>query len=85
MTTCVGLLTSCSEFFSSLTPKINYSQWLLFLTLFALGVSNFGLSAILSISVPVLNMIYPMALVLILALFTIIQFKLNQGGEQDAD
>ncbi len=57
MTTCVGLLTSCSEFFSSLTPKINYSQWLLFLTLFALGVSNFGLSAILSISVPVLNMI----------------------------
>ena len=66
MTTCVGLLTSCSEFFSSLTPKINYSQWLLFLTLFALGVSNFGLSAILSISVPVLNMIYPMALVLIL-------------------
>lgn len=58
MTTCVGLLTSCSEFFSSLTPKINYSQWLLFLTLFALGVSNFGLSAILSISVPVLNMIY---------------------------
>ena len=66
MTTCVGLLTSCSEFFSSLTPKSNYSQWLLFLTLFALGVSNFGLSAILSISVPVLNMIYPMALVLIL-------------------
>ena len=39
---------------------------MLFLTLFALGVSNFGLSAILSISVPVLNMIYPMALVLIL-------------------
>lgn len=66
MTTCVGLLTSCSEFFSSLTPKINYSKWLLFLTLFALGVSNFGLSAILSISVPILNMIYPMALVLIL-------------------
>lgn len=66
MTTCVGLLTSCSEFFSSLTPKINYSKWLLFLTLFALAVSNFGLSTILSISVPVLNMLYPMALVLIL-------------------
>lgn len=66
MTTCVGLLTSCSEFFSSLTPKISYAKWLMFLTLFALVVSNFGLSAILSISVPILNMIYPMALVLIL-------------------
>ena len=49
MTTCVGLLTSFSEFFSSLTPKINYSKWLLFMTLFALAVSNFGLSTILSI------------------------------------
>ena len=66
MTTCVGLLISCSEYFSTLTKKISYKQWLTFLTLFALVVSNFGLSTILSISVPILNMLYPMALVLIL-------------------
>ena len=66
MTTCVGLLISCSEYFSTLTKRISYRQWLTILTLFALAVSNFGLSVILSISVPILNMLYPMALVLIL-------------------
>ena len=65
-TTCVGLLSSCSEFFSSLTPKISYRTWLLILTVFAFVISNFGLSAILSFSTPILNMIYPMALVLTL-------------------
>lgn len=66
MTTCVGLLTSCSEYFCSLTPRFSYQKWLIVLTLFALVVANFGLAAILSLSVPILNMLYPMALVLIL-------------------
>lgn len=66
ITTCVGLLTSCSEYFHSLTPTVSYVRYLSLLSLFAMVISNFGLSSLLEISVPILNAIYPMALIIIL-------------------
>ena len=67
LTTCVGLITSISEFFFGLFhKKLSYRFWVLCITLFAFAVCNQGLNVILSISVPVLNAIYPVAIVLII-------------------
>ena len=65
LTTCVGLITSISQYFSTLTNKLTYRQWVFLIVVFSFAVCNQGLNTILSISVPVLNAIYPVAIVLI--------------------
>lgn len=65
LTTCVGLITSCSQYFSSLTKKIEYKNWVIILTLSSMLLANMGLTQILNISVPILNAIYPIAIMLI--------------------
>lgn len=66
LTTCVGLINSISQFFSTLFKKVSYTAWVYIITAFSFLVCNQGLSAILSISIPILNAIYPVAIVLIL-------------------
>ena len=65
LTTCVGLITSISQYFCTLTSKLKYRHWVFLIVGFSFVVCNQGLNAILSISVPVLNAIYPVAIVLI--------------------
>ena len=65
LTTCVGLITSCSQYFQTLTKKINYLSWVRILTLTSMVLANMGLNKILAVSVPILNAIYPMAIMLI--------------------
>lgn len=65
LTTCVGLITSIAQYFSTLTKKITYKQWVYLIAGFSFIVCNQGLSVILSISVPVLDAIYPIAIILI--------------------
>lgn len=66
LTTCVGLINSVSQYFSTLWKKIGYRGWVFIITGFSFFISNLGLSTILSISVPILNAIYPIAIVLII-------------------
>ena len=66
LTTCVGLINSISQFFSTLFKKISYRAWVFAITGVSFLTCNLGLNAILSISVPILNAIYPVAIVLIL-------------------
>ena len=65
LTTCVGLITSCSQYFATLTSKVSYKGFVRILALLSMGIANMGLTQILSISVPVLNAIYPIAIMLI--------------------
>ena len=65
LTTSVGLITSCSQYFSTLSSKISYKSWVRILSLSSMTLANMGLNTILSISVPVLNAIYPIAIMLI--------------------
>ena len=65
LTTCIGLITSVSQYFYDLTNKMTYRKWATLWTVTALVVSNFGLNTILKLSVPVLSAIYPVSLVLI--------------------
>lgn len=66
LTTCVGLINSISQFFSTLFPRIRYRAWVIAITGFSFLVCNQGLNVILSVSIPILSAIYPMAIVLIL-------------------
>ena len=65
LTTCVGLINSISRYFSTLWSRVSYRQWVFTIVGFSFLVCNMGLSAILSVSVPVLNAIYPVSIVLI--------------------
>ncbi len=76
LTTAVGLITSISQYFSSIS-KLTYKTWVRIFTLWSLFISNFGLSTILKISVPILNLIYPLALILIILSFLNEAFKRN--------
>ena len=64
MTTCVGLLACCSEYFASF-GKLSYDKWLLILTVWSVAITNFGLTNILRFSGPLLNILYPVVIVLI--------------------
>ncbi len=66
LTTCVGLINSISLFFSQKFDKLSYRKWVFLIITFSFVVCNLGLNTILSISVPVLNAIYPISIVLIL-------------------
>lgn len=63
---CVGLICSCAEFFFLKFGKLSFSAWLWVLTVWSFLISFMGLNTILAISVPVLSVIYPVAIVVIL-------------------
>ena len=66
LTTCVGLINSISQYFSTLFRGMTYRRWVFVIVVFSFLICNLGLNAILNISIPVLNAIYPVSIVLIL-------------------
>ena len=66
---CVGLISSCGEFFHSLFPRLSYRSWAILFALVSMVISNAGLAQIISVSAPVLEVLYPMAIVLIMLSF----------------
>ncbi|MGG5737386.1 branched-chain amino acid transport system II carrier protein [Bacillus cereus group sp. IBL03679] len=69
LTTSIGLVSACGRFFTTIFPKIPYNKIILIICLFSFGVSNLGLSMLIKISLPVLIIIYPVAIVLIILAF----------------
>lgn len=65
LTTAVGLLSACSDYFSQLVP-ISYRQFVVINALCCLAVANLDLSVLISYSIPVLVAVYPMAISLML-------------------
>jgi LIVCS family branched-chain amino acid:cation transporter len=66
LTTCVGLTNSISAYFAKLFKKISYKKWVIIITIVSFLICNLGLNMILSVSIPVLNAIYPVSIVLII-------------------
>ncbi|CAM3656001.1 branched-chain amino acid transport system II carrier protein [Erysipelothrix urinaevulpis] len=60
--TAIGLITSCSAYFISVLGKKEYRKMVLFITGLGFLISNFGLNTIVSLSIPILNFIYPLAI-----------------------
>ena len=66
LTTSVGLLSANATFFARIFPKLSYQAYLIIFTVFSFAISNVGLSNLISFSLPVLMMIYPIAIVLMI-------------------
>ncbi|MBM7702218.1 branched-chain amino acid transport system II carrier protein [Metabacillus iocasae] len=69
LTTSVGLVTSCSQYFAKIVPALSYRMWVTVFAGFSLLVANLGLTKILQVSVPALTAIYPVAILLIVLSF----------------
>lgn len=69
LTTSIGLITACGEYFHTLFPKVSYKMFVIFFSLFSFIVANFGLSNIINFSIPILMFLYPLAIVLMLLTF----------------
>ncbi|MGX7418657.1 branched-chain amino acid transport system II carrier protein [Carnobacterium gallinarum] len=64
--TAIGLITACSETFSEMFPNsVGYKTYVVIFTALACGVANLGLTTIISLSIPVLMFLYPLAITLI--------------------
>ena len=69
--TTIGLITSCSDTFERMSHgRISYRVWAVGFTLVSFLIANFGLSAIISWSIPVLMLIYPPSITLVLLALT---------------
>ncbi|PEF74479.1 branched-chain amino acid transport system II carrier protein [Bacillus pseudomycoides] len=66
LTTCVGLVSACSQYFSTLFTKFSYKGIAGIICVLGLLVANLGLTKIIAISVPILLVVYPIAIVLVL-------------------
>ncbi|MFC5590468.1 branched-chain amino acid transport system II carrier protein [Sporosarcina soli] len=75
LTTAIGLVTACGEYFNTLIPKVSYKMFVIIFTVFCFIVANFGLANIITYSIPVLMFLYPLAVVLMLLTFTSPLFK----------
>ena len=65
--TAIGLITSCAQMFSEMFPRSNsYNKYAIAFTLVSFIIANFGLNAIIQLSVPVLMFLYPLAITLII-------------------
>ncbi len=62
LTTAVGLIAAVSEYFASLIPSISYRTFAIIFSTLSFILANQGLDAVIQTSVPVLGMIYPIAI-----------------------
>lgn len=75
LTTSIGLITACGEYFHSLFPNVSYKLFTIGFSVFSFIIANIGLSNIITYSIPVLMFLYPLAIVLIILTFASPLFK----------
>ncbi|MDK7178219.1 branched-chain amino acid transport system II carrier protein, partial [Micrococcus luteus] len=54
LSTAVGLIAACAEYFSRLMPQLSYKLFVIIFTLISCGLANKGLEGIINFSIPVL-------------------------------
>ena len=70
MTTAIGLTSVAADYFQNLSKgKLKYETLVIGIAVFSYVISNFGLSAIINVSGPILTLLYPPTLVLVLLTF----------------
>lgn len=68
LTTAIGLISACSDYFCSLTP-LPYRAWVVINGVACAVVANVGLSQLIALSIPVLVALYPVAIALVVLAF----------------
>ena len=69
ITTAVGLVSSCADYFHRLTGKGSYRRWVAINAVACMLVANVGLNTLIAVSIPVLVACYPVAVALVLATY----------------
>lgn len=67
---CTGLIATCASYFEEQFPRVfgrpmSYRAWSILFALCGLVIANAGLNAIITMSVPVLSALYPIAIILV--------------------
>lgn len=68
LTTTVGLIVSVSEYFNEIYHKISYKTYVVIFTFIGLCIANQGLNYIITKSIPILLVLYPISMTIILLL-----------------
>ncbi|HJE01991.1 MAG TPA: branched-chain amino acid transport system II carrier protein [Staphylococcus auricularis] len=66
LTTACGLIVAVSQYFNSIFPKISYKLYVILFTAVSFLLANLGLNAAIQLSVPVLSIVYPIAITVVL-------------------
>lgn len=66
LTTSVGIVAACGEFFSKLLPKFPYQTVVFIFCALAFMVANLGLTQLIALALPILITLYPIGIVLII-------------------
>ena len=69
LTTSVGLITACGEYFKKLIPVLSYKLWVIIFSAVSFIIALFGLTTIISAAIPVLMFLYPLTISLIFLTF----------------
>lgn len=69
LTTSVGLIVTTAEYFHEILPQLSYRAYVFIFTLISFAIANQGLEAVISKSVPVLLILYPIVMTVILLMF----------------
>ena len=70
ITTNVACLGAVSEYFERIQKSVSYKKWIIVFAILSLIFTNFGLNTILTMASPVLLLLYPLAIALIVLIFT---------------
>ncbi|OOF69783.1 branched-chain amino acid transport system II carrier protein [Rodentibacter caecimuris] len=68
LTTSIGLVVATSSYFNSIYPMLSYRTYVVIFTLIGFGLANQGLNAVIAKSIPVLLVLYPIAMTALLVL-----------------
>ncbi|WP_026690677.1 branched-chain amino acid transport system II carrier protein [Alteribacter aurantiacus] len=79
LTTSVGLISAFGEYLKRVLPSIPYPLTTGIIALFSLLMANMGLTKLIAFSLPMLIMIYPVAIVLIILVLTEQAFNKRRG------
>ena len=66
LTTNVACITSVADYFAQQFPRISYRQWVWVHSLAGMTFANFGLQVVLDTALPILFLLYPLAMTLII-------------------
>lgn len=63
--TAIGLITSSATTFNLIFPELSYKKWAIIFCAFSFAIANVGLTVLIQYSIPVLMLLYPLAMMLI--------------------
>ncbi|WP_246506056.1 branched-chain amino acid transport system II carrier protein [Kistimonas asteriae] len=66
LTTSVGLMTACGEYFAEVLPVMGYRGYVVLCTIVSALIANMGLTELLAVTIPALLVVYPIAIALIM-------------------